>query len=242
MGMAADAPYAGKWKMNTAKSDFGESTLTYEQTPGGEYKATMDGMSFTFKTDGKDVQTPWGMTMAVKAVDATTWEAAQKANGKQVATTTIKLGADGKTLAVTNKQLKPDGGTATDTMNFERVSGGPGFAGKWKAKKFNSNSPDVLTLTAKGGDGLTVDLGNEGASCDAKFDGKDYPAKGAMWPAGWTCAIKKNGDRGFDLMWKKDGKDMYRSTLLVSGDGKTLTETGSAAAVSEKYKVVYDRQ
>ena len=30
---AADAPYAGKWKMNTARSNFGDTTMTYEQMP-----------------------------------------------------------------------------------------------------------------------------------------------------------------------------------------------------------------
>jgi hypothetical protein len=28
---AADAPYVGKWKMNAAKSDFGDTSVTYEQ-------------------------------------------------------------------------------------------------------------------------------------------------------------------------------------------------------------------
>ena len=50
---AADAPYAGKWKMNVAKSNFGDMTVTYEQMAGGEMKATADGQSYTFKTDGK---------------------------------------------------------------------------------------------------------------------------------------------------------------------------------------------
>src|ERR1051326_6337359 len=45
LGLAADAPYAGKWKMNVAKSDMGETTLTYEQMSGGEWKATMDGQT-----------------------------------------------------------------------------------------------------------------------------------------------------------------------------------------------------
>ena len=33
---AADPPYVGKWKMNPAKSDFGQTTATYEQLPSGE--------------------------------------------------------------------------------------------------------------------------------------------------------------------------------------------------------------
>jgi len=52
----------------------------------------------------------------------------------------------------------------------------------------------------------------------------------------------KNGERGLDLTWKKDGKPMYKTTLVVSADGKTLSETGSAAAVNEKVRIVYDRQ
>ena len=85
-------------------------------------------------------------------------------------------------------------------------------------------------------------MGNEGGVCAAKFDGKDYPAKGTMWPAGWTCVVAKSGERAIDLTWKKDGKDMYKSTLAAASSGKVLTETGSAAGVSEKYTIVYDKQ
>jgi hypothetical protein len=58
---AADPPYAGKWKMNLAKSDFGETTVTYEQLPAGEMRATMDGQSYTFRMDGKDYPDPFGI-------------------------------------------------------------------------------------------------------------------------------------------------------------------------------------
>jgi hypothetical protein len=43
---AADPPYVGKWKLNPAKSDFGETTVTYEQTAGGDMKLTADGQSY----------------------------------------------------------------------------------------------------------------------------------------------------------------------------------------------------
>jgi hypothetical protein len=127
-------------------------------------------------------------------------------------------------------------------MSFQRVSGGPGLPGKWKTRNLKTNSPEELSLTPKGNEGLTISLGNAGAVCDAKFDGKDYPAKGPLWPSGWTCGIAKSGTRGLDLTWKKDGKEMYKSILNVSADGKSLTETGSAVGVPEKIRVVYDRQ
>jgi len=239
---AAEAPYVGKWKMNVAKSDFGDTSITYEQMPGGEMKVTTDGQSYTFKTDGKENATPWGTTIAVKAVDANTWEMTEKTNGKVSNTSTMKLSADGKMLSLDSKRVKGDGGISNDSMSFQRVSGGPGLAGKWKTKNLTSSSPETLSLTAHGSDGLTLSFGNEGGTCEAKFDGKDYPAEGKMWPSGWTCMIARNGERGIDLTWKKDGKNMYKTTLEASANGKVLTENGSATGVNEKFKVVYDRQ
>ncbi len=50
---AADAPYAGKWKLNATKSDFGSFTLTYAQLPSREMQATLEGQSYTFKMEGR---------------------------------------------------------------------------------------------------------------------------------------------------------------------------------------------
>jgi len=54
--------------------------------------------------------------------------------------------------------------------------------------------------------------------------------------------VVKKGERGLGLTWKEDGKPMYQTTLTVAVDGKTLTEAGSAAAVNEQFKIVYNRQ
>ena len=228
--------------MNIAKSNFGDTTVSYEQLPSGEMKTTADGQSYTFRPDGKDNMTPWGMTIAWKTIDPHTWETTEKANGKVTATSTASLSSDGKTLTIDSKRAKADGGTSDDSVTFQRVSGGPGLTGKWKTKNLKSSSPESLILSVKGTDGLTIALGNAGATCDAKFDGKDYPATGSMWPAGWTCMVAKSGARAVDVTWKKDGRDMYKSTLAASSDGKTLTESGSAVGVNEKFKVVYDKQ
>jgi hypothetical protein len=242
LGVAGNIPYAGKWKMNAAKSNFGDMTVTYESAPGGAMKTTIDGMSYVFKTDGKDTMTPWGMTNAWKTIDPKTWEMTEKTNGKVSATSTIKVADDGKMLTMATKRVKSDGGSSDDSMTFTRVSGGPGLVGKWKTKNLTASSPETLSLIPKGADGLTITLGNEGAVCNATFDGKDHAATGPMWPAGWTCVIAHNGANAIDIAWRKDGKDMYKSTLAASPDAKTLTETGSAAGVNEKYTIVYDRQ
>lgn len=41
---------------------------------------------------------------------------------------------------------------------------------------------------------------------------------------------------------KLNGKPIFKLSFTISDDGKTLTETGGAIAVNEKFKAVYDRQ
>jgi hypothetical protein len=239
---AGDPPYAGTWKLNPAKSDFGETTVTYEEMGGGELKFTGDGQSYTFKADGKDYPTPWGNSSAWKAIDANSWEYTSKTNDKVVSTATLKLAADGKTLTVDAKNLKATGETSNDTAIYERLSGKSGLAGKWKTKNLKIGSPGTLTITPSGADGLTLTFVEEKGTCSAKFDGKEHPATGPIWPSGWTCAIAKNGPTAFDVTWKKDGKVMYKDTFTPSADGKTLTDLSGAPATTEKVKAVYDRQ
>jgi hypothetical protein len=239
---AADPAYVGKWRLNPAKSDFGESTVTYEQTPSGEMKLTADGQSYTFKTDGKEYSTPWGTSASWKSINANTWETTNKVNGKVTGTATMKLSADGKTLSVDSKSIKATGETSTDSLVYERVSGTAGLAGKWKTKNVKIGAPGTMTVASSGADGLNFTFVEEKGTCTGKFDGKDYPATGPIWPSGWTCNIAKNGALGVDVTWKKDGKVMYKDSFTASADGKVLTDIGSAPGANEKVKAVYDRQ
>jgi len=239
---AADLPYAGKWKMNPAKSDFGETTVTITNLGSGEMQFLGDGQSYNFKVDGNDYPSFYGQTAAWKQLDANTWQITEKLNGKVLTTDTDKLSADGKTLTFNMKGPKPEGGTMDETMVFQRVSGGPGLAGKWKAKNFKSSSPETMELAASGNDGLKLTVLDFDLTCDAKFDGKDYPCTGPTIAQGWTMSVKKSGERAVEIVDKMNGKPLYQVTMTVSPDGKTLTETGGAVGVNEKFKAVYDRQ
>jgi hypothetical protein len=240
--LAADPPYAGTWKLNPAKSNFGETTVTYEAVAGGQMKVTADGQSYTFKADGREYPTPWGNVAAWKAIDAGTWEVTSKVNTKVVGTATLKLAADGKALTVDSKSIKATGETSSDVAVYERQTGGPGLAGKWKTKNLKIGAPGTLSIGPSGPDGLTLTFVEEKATCSAKFDGKDYPATGPTWPAGWTCAIAKSGATALEVTWKREGKVLYKDTLTPSADGKTLTDVGAAPATTEKVTAVYDRQ
>ena len=240
--LAADLPYAGKWKLNMAKSDFGETTVTFAQTASGQMQFTVVGQSYTFQVDGKEYPALFGSTAAWKKLDANTWETINKQDGKLLRTDTTRLSADGKTLTVTSKGPKPAGGTFDQTAVYERVSGGPGLEGKWKTKNVKSSAPTVLELASSGADGLTIKVPDFQITSDAKFNGKDYPATGPTVPPGFTMAIQKAGPRSFEMTEKQNGKTLFKLTFTVSADGKTLTEAGGAIGIDEKFKAVYDRQ
>lgn len=237
-----DPPYAGKWKLNFAKSDFGETTIAFTKAASGQMQFTMMGQSYTFHMDEKDYPALFGRTAAWKQIDANTWETTIKQDGRLIVTETSRLSPDGKTLTLNTKGPKPAGGTFEETVVYVRMSGGPGLEGKWKTKNIKGSAPTVLELTPSGDDGLTIRIPDFQINCEAKFDGKDYPATGPTVPAGLTIAVTKTGPRSFDILEKKDGKEIFKLSFAVSADGKTLTETGGAVGTNEKFKAVYERQ
>ena len=173
---AADLPYAGKWKLNVAKSDFGETTVTFARSAAGEMQLTAAGQSYTFRADGKDYAALFGRTATWKQIDDHTWETVNKQDGKPLSTETTRLSTDGKTLTVNAKGPKPAGGTFEQTTVYERVDGGPGLVGKWKTKNVETSAPTVLELVPSGSDGLTINIPDFKIASEVKFDGKDYPA------------------------------------------------------------------
>src|SRR5262245_42844226 len=115
-GLAASDPaYIGKWKFNQDKSDFGQMTVTYVAVPGG-YTATMDGKSYTFKTDGSDSTTPWGTVASWKSHGDKEWETVTKVKGQMASTDKLKLSDDGNTLTIESKVMKASGDSSNDSM------------------------------------------------------------------------------------------------------------------------------
>jgi hypothetical protein len=238
---AADLPYVGKWKMDPAKSSLTGTTIAYEQLAGGKWRQTQDGASYEFKMDGVEYPDHMGDTAAWKSINPNTWQAAWKTNGRAVATDTLRLGADG-VLTITSKGTKPTGVAIDDVTTYQRVSGGPGLAGKWKSTSVKTSSPEAIEFAPFGGDGITFRSPAFEMSCNGKFDGKDYSCTGPLVSPGWTYSVTQEGPRAMTTTVKKDGKAMYRDTYTVSADGKTMTDTSSAVATGETMRIVYNRQ
>jgi hypothetical protein len=238
----ADPPYAGQWKINVAKSDLGQTTVTYTDEGSGQMQVKALGMSYTFTTDGKERPAMPGQTAAWKQIDRSTWLSINKVNGLDNGTDTLKVSADGKTLTMVTKGTKPSGTPIDTTTVFERVSGGPGLAGVWRTKNAKSNAPNIMEVAASGADGLLIKFPDLKTTIDAKFDGKQYPVTGPAVPANLWMTIERAGVNGFDMTETQSGKVFYKYSYRVSSDGKTLTEIGGAVAINEKVKILFDRQ
>ena len=93
------------------------------------------------------------------------------------------------------------------------------YTGRWKLNVEKSRHERVKTIEfTQKGDGLTVTIADLNAVCEAKFDGKDYPA--VPLPAGYTLANKKIDGRTFEMVQKMNGKTLYTSTFQASSDGR----------------------
>ena len=115
------------------------------------------------------------------------------------------------------------------------LAGDP-FVGTWKLNvaksKFNSGPPEkneTATFTAQDNGLKLVADGMDGegkalhAAWAAKFDGKDYPLTGVT--DAHTIAIKRIDANTFSELFKKAGKEVMSTRLVVSKDGKIITHT-----------------
>ena len=237
--VAADPPYVGTWKINESKSHVTGSTVTLASAPNGMMSFESQGFTYTFRTDGKDYPMPDGGTTTWTAASPTVWDGTNKLNGKVAST--FHLEAKGDTLAVAGKVAKPDGGAMDFASTFKRVSGGPGFPGKWVST--DVKMPMVtLEISANGPNGVAL-KDDTGPLSSGQFNGKDNPALGMMAGSKDTFAFKKLGPSSFELTAKVDGKPMGVEVYTVSADGKTLTVDGTPTnAKTEKYTLVFDKQ
>ncbi len=239
---ADDNPFVGKWKLDPSKSELTGETFTLTDAGDGAVKYSGGGESFTFTTDGKPSPGLYGRIVIVKVVNPNTWDRTTRFRGKTLAQTNQTLSDDGKTLTMVTKGTKPNGEAYESTEVYERRGDGSGMMGTWKSTEVKNPASGLMEFSAYGSDGLTLNIVDYKATCNAKLDGKDYPATGPTVPAGLTLALTKSGDRSFDMVEKVKGKPVNKSTWTVSDDGKTLTSTGSPVGVNEPTKAVYDKQ
>jgi hypothetical protein len=234
---AADAPYFGKWKVDASKSKV-QGTASIEKLPSGEYKYDGSGFVYRFNLDGKEYPMPDGGTTSWKATNDTTWEVVNRANGKISGKFTLTLNG-ANAMSATTVIPQADGKDITQTSALKRLSGGPGFVGKWQTMHFDV-ADEWLEITPDGADGLK--LAQPNSLCMAKFDGKQYPMTGATDGSKSTMSFRKTGAASFEAITYIDGKPFFKDVYKVSADGKVLTDIGTPEATKKPDTIILVRQ
>lgn len=234
-------PYLGDWSPLESATDVSQLTTTYEAVDSVTFRATMDNQTFEFRTDGSEVETPWGGTIAVRAVDSTTWESVMRVGGQLISTDTIRVSEDGQALSMVSHN-SASGSPVRSEMQMTRVSGGPGLAGVWRAASMSGGMLADLSIAAAGDSGLDLRFSGMNATCSPTFAGGDAPASSPMFDGNWTCSIAQDSAGGLSMTWKRDGDPRYTSMYSVSANGDTLREVTTATGANEPVTVVYTRK
>ena len=133
----ASDPWIGNWKQNIEKSTFDAGpkptvpgVLKLEAAPNGMMKTTLDqgqGRQVTESVaafDGKDTPVKGSpnpnQTVALRKIDARTFEAQNKSDGKPTVTTRVTISADGKTLTATQSGANVQGQAIKNSLVFEK--------------------------------------------------------------------------------------------------------------------------
>jgi hypothetical protein len=134
VALAAD-PHIGTWKINVAKSKFPgpppkSDTLTMTAQDNGyklvEDRVKADGkaihIEYAAKYDGKDYPVPGEVadTVAMRKIDANTFEGVAKKAGEEVLRAQEVFSKDGKTLTVTEKGKDAKGQAFNDTLVYDK--------------------------------------------------------------------------------------------------------------------------
>jgi hypothetical protein len=238
----AENPFAGNWKFDASKSKITGHTVTFTAESAGTIQMTEGGQSYSFKPDGSAAKTPFGDTVAWTKIDDSTWKAVYSKDSTVLDTDIWKLATDGKSADISSSGTKPNGDSFSESETFVRVTTGKGFLAKWKSTKVSSNAPDTRVIEANGDDGIIWNIPEIKASLALKFDGKDVAPIGPTVPSGLTLSATRISPKEFAIEEKMNGKVVWKGTNTVSADGKTLTQVGSPAGVSEPTTDVYQKQ
>ena len=236
--VAQSPSFAGRWRLNLAKSQLGGMVYTFSRTPAGLIHYSGGGFQADFDLVGKEHVMPNGMAVIGKELSPTAWDLTFRMNGKTVQRSRFTL--VGNSIQTVSDNIGADGKTVQVKTVDTRVSGGPGFSGKWKAGEV-SGASSTLNITLTGANGIQLTIPEFQTTVNGRFDGKDYPVMQAGQASKFTNAFTKVG-KTIKVTGKLNGKLFSEDIYALSADGKTLTDRGTSVATGEKTKAVFDRQ
>jgi hypothetical protein len=239
--MAFDSPFAGTWTMDVARSQVTGDTFTYTKTAMGYAFSNGGPVNFEFALDGKDYPTIPSDSIACTETTPTSMACVHKALGKITSSASRTLSADGNRLNIDYTAFHPDGTTTHEEDVYVRVSGGPGFAGKWKdeSAKFE---PSAMMIATPSATTFEIVSPKNKSKVAGMTDGSPSPAMGPTVPPGATWSLLATGPTTWTYTLGLGGKVFAKGMMSVSPDGKTLTDTSWVPGKeSEKEVDVYTK-
>jgi hypothetical protein len=236
--VAQSPSFAGSWKLNLAKSQLGGMVYSIGKTPSGMFHYSGGGFEADFDLTGKERVMPSGLAIIGKELSPTSWKLTFRMNGKTVQTSHLTV--TGNSITNVADAIGADGKTTQQKTTDTRVSGGPGFPGKWKAGEV-AGATTTLKITLAGANGITITIPEFQNTVKGRFDGKDYPVMQAGQAMKFTNAFTKVGNT-IHVTGKLNGKPFSEEVYTMSSDGKTLTDESTAIATGEKTKAVFERK
>jgi hypothetical protein len=152
---------------------------------------------------------------------------------------TISLVAAAAILVSSSAAHAANNWIGTWKLNVAASKFSPGPAPKSQTLTFEAVE-DAIKLTSN-----TVDTDGKVTVGEyvSKFDGQDVPWKGN--PNADTASVTRVDDNSYKNAWKRDGKVVIKSVVVVSPDGKMLTITQKGKGAQDRFiknTAVFDRQ
>jgi hypothetical protein len=223
--LIAQSPFDGTWMTRLDTAQFPKKPDKY-LVDKGTYHCLTCVPKVDAKADGTDQKVtghPYFDTISIHIVDPNTVEVTQKKDGRISFTETDTVSSDGNTMTakfVDSSEAKPVDGKVTYTRVDKGPAGANAVSGSWSVQKVDSVSSNGLSSTYQStADGLKWSDPN-GASYDAKFDGKDYPIEGD--PGHTMVSLKRIDKNIIEETDKRNGKVVGVSRMTVSKDGKSM--------------------
>lgn len=218
-------PFDGTWMTKLDSAQFPKKPDELELDKG-MYHCKTCVPPYSIKADGSDQKVAghaYYDTVAVRVVDDHSVEVTQKKDGKILYTETDTVSPDGNTLNakfVDTTESKPVNGELSFARVGKAPAGSHALSGSWRISKVSSISENGLTVTYQGTENGLKMMDPNGASYDAKFDGKLYSVEGD--PGKTMVSLKRIGNDTIEETDHRDGKVAGISRMTVAPDGKSI--------------------
>jgi|SRR5579871_178875 len=241
----AQTPFDGTWRVNMSKSKTSGKPLVFSML-NGSYECSSCNPQIHVPADGKEhaVQADFFDSISVRLLDPTSIEIVTKNRGRVFYEQTDTVSADGQTLTIKMTEHSPDSKELshleiTDTRVENGPSGSIPISGAWRRAKAKASESWLTSTYKSNGDEFSY-TSPDGESYTAKWDGKDYPAKGGF--AYNRVTLKRLGDRSFEETDKLDGEVVSVWKMTVSADGRTMTQVAKWPRTGQTYTYIAKKQ